>query len=69
MSRNDPIGPVWVFDESRLEQALQAYQTEALAAYPRQAERIQTTLLAVRDFLHSEQAAELRMRLGGADAR
>lgn len=65
MSRNDSMGPVWVFDESRLEEALAAYQEAALAAYPNQAERIHTTLLAMRDFLHSPQAEPLRMRLGG----
>ena len=64
MSRNDSMGPVWVFDESRLEQALAAYQAEALAAYPRQEARILTTMAAMRDFLHSEQAVSLRMRLG-----
>lgn len=64
MSRNQAMGPVWVFDESRLEQALAAYAADALAAYPQQAERIQTTVLAMRDFLHSAQATELRMRLG-----
>lgn len=64
MSHNDNFGPVWVFDEGRLDQALQAYANEALAAYPEQTERIHTTLLAMRDFLHSEHAAILRMRLG-----
>jgi len=64
MSRNDTIGPIWVFDESRLEQALMAYQAEALAAYPQQEARIMTTVAAMRDFLLSEQAAGLRMRLG-----
>lgn len=64
MSRNDAMGPVWVFDPSRLEEALAAYQADALAAYPDQEERIRTTVVAMRDFLYSEQAAELRMRLG-----
>lgn len=30
MSRNDAMGPVWVFDPSRLEEALAAYQADAL---------------------------------------
>jgi hypothetical protein len=64
MSSNDTMGPIWVFDESRLEQALASYQAEALADYPHQQARIMTTVAAMRDFLHSEQAASLRMRLG-----
>jgi hypothetical protein len=64
MSHNDNLGPVWVFDQARLDQALQSYESEALAAYPGQTERIRTTVLAMRDFLNSEHAAILRMRLG-----
>jgi len=64
MSASDHSGAVWVFDQERLEQALQSYQAEAMAAYPQQAERIRTTVLAMRDFLASEHAAALRMRLG-----
>lgn len=64
MSRNTASGPVWVFDEPRLEQALSDYQDAAMTAYPQQEERIRTTVLAMRDFLHSSQAAGLRMRLG-----
>jgi hypothetical protein len=64
MSQNDSFGPVWVFDQARLDEALQAYESAALAAYPQQAARIRTTTLAMRDFLCSEQAANLRMRLG-----
>lgn len=64
MSSNHAMGPIWVFDESRLDDALDAYQAEALAAYPDQETRIRTTVLAMRDFLYSDHAAGLRMRLG-----
>lgn len=64
MSGKETMGPVWVFDASRLQQALEAYQADALATYPAQEARIKTTVAAMRDFLHSEHAASLRMRLG-----
>ncbi|MEN8176711.1 MAG: hypothetical protein ABFS23_13175 [Pseudomonadota bacterium] len=54
---------IWVFDEAKLEEALARYQEEALAAYPGQEERIRVTLVAVRDFLHSEHAEKLVMKV------
>jgi hypothetical protein len=66
MSRTTEIGPIWVFDKVRLEEALAAYEAEALAAYPHQAARIRTTLLAMRDFFDSDHARTLRMPLGSA---
>lgn len=66
MSEGRAIGRIWVFDEASLERAISAYQAEALAAYPQQEERILTTMLAVRDFLHSAQADCLVM--GGKQA-
>lgn len=65
MARDDSMGPVWVFDAARLDEALAAYQAAALADYPDQEQRIRITVAAMRDFLHSPQAAGLRMRLGG----
>ncbi len=59
----DRSDQIWVFDESKLNEALAAYQAEALAAYPQQSERIRTTLAAVRDFLHSEHARKLSMQV------
>jgi hypothetical protein len=53
---------VWVFDEGNLNEALAAYEAAALAAYPRQAERIRIAMLAIRDFLYSEQAERLVMK-------
>lgn len=67
MTQQENKGAVWVFDAARLDEALDAYEAEALAAYPRQQERIRTTVLAMRDFLYSEPAAPLRMKLGGND--
>ncbi len=54
-------GRIWVFDENRLEESLQAYEQAALAAYPHQEERIRITVAAMRDFLHSEYADPLIM--------
>lgn len=65
MTQKESKGAVWVFDAARLDAALEAYEAEALAAYPQQQERIRTTVLAMRDFLYSDPAAPLRMKLGG----
>jgi hypothetical protein len=54
-------GRIWVFDESRLEESLLAYEQAALDAYPHQEERIRITVAAMRDFLHSEYADPLVM--------
>jgi len=59
-------GRIWIFDEGKLEEALARYEEAALAAYPDQAERIQITLRAMRDFLQSEYADKLRW--SGSDA-
>jgi hypothetical protein len=61
MSDVDEPDRIWVFDESKLNEALAAYQAEAFAAYPHQSERIRTTLAAVRDFLYSRHAEKLIM--------
>jgi hypothetical protein len=52
---------IWVFDESKLEEALARYQAAALDAYPHQEERVKITVAAVRDFLRSEHADKLVM--------
>jgi hypothetical protein len=62
MTRENPIGRVWVFDASALEEALQRYQAAANAAYPHQRERIGIAIAAIRDFLHSELADPLTLR-------
>lgn len=51
---------IWVFDEAKLEQALATYRDEAVAAYPDREELIDTVMLAMRDFLHSEHAKKLK---------
>lgn len=53
------LGNIWVFDETKLEQALQEYKQEALSAYPQREELIETVILGMRDFLHSEHAEKL----------
>jgi hypothetical protein len=52
---------IWVFDESKLEEALARYEAAALDAYPHQEERVRITVAAIRDFLHSEHADKLVM--------
>ena len=47
-------GRIWVFDETRLEESLEAYRQAALEAYPHQEELIRITVAAMRDFLYSE---------------
>ena len=54
---------IWVFDESKLKQSLETYRLAAVQAYPEQEEKINLTVMAVRDFLDSEQAAKLRMNI------
>lgn len=56
------LGRIWVFDEGKLNEALADYEAAAVAAYPRQAERIQVAVLAIRDFLYSEQAEGLVLK-------
>ena len=54
---------IWVFDESKLDQAIEAYRSAAIQAYPNQEEKINLTVLAFKDFLDSDQAAKLRMNI------
>ena len=54
------IGRIWIFDEGKLQDALERYERAALEAYPDQQERIHITVRAMRDFLHSEHADKLR---------
>jgi len=55
------IGRIWVFDETKLEEALARYEAASLEAYPQQEERIRITVAAMRDFLHSHHADKLVM--------
>ena len=57
------LGKIWVFDESKLDEALARYRQAALQAYPQQQEKIELTLLAVKDFLVSEFAEKLTMNV------
>ena len=54
---------IWVFDECKLDQAIEASRAAAIQAYPQQEEKINLTVLAFKDFLDSEQAAKLRMNI------
>lgn len=59
------VGRIWIFDEGKLEAALERYRDAALDAYPEQRERILITVEAMRDFLHSEHAGKLLWEGGG----
>lgn len=54
---------IWVFDESKLDQAIETYRSAAIKAYPHQEEKINLTVLAFKDFLDSDEAAKLRMNI------
>lgn len=57
------LGKIWVFDQSKLDEAIDKYRDAAITAYPQQADKINLTLLAVRDFLNSEFAEKLTMNV------
>ena len=61
------LGKIWVFDESKLEEALQRYQQASIEAYPKQEEKIKITMLAIRDFLNSNFAEKLTMNVKLSD--
>ena len=52
---------IWIFDENRLREALDEYEQASVEAYPKQEERIRTTIRAMEDFLNSEYASKLIM--------
>jgi hypothetical protein len=56
---------VFVFTGATLEQALDDWVADQLAAYPNQEERIRVTALAMRDFFASPQVERHKMVLGG----
>lgn len=57
------LGKIWVFDESKLEEAIEKYRQASFEAYPHQEEKINVTIMAVRDFMHSEYAEKLTMNV------
>jgi hypothetical protein len=57
------LGKIWVFDESKLDEALANYRQASLEAFPAQHERIEITLLAIKDFLVSDYADKLKMNV------
>jgi hypothetical protein len=62
------LGKIWVFDESKLDEALDRYRQASVQAYPHQQEKINVTLLAIRDFLDSEFAEKLTMNVKVTDS-
>ena len=61
------LGKIWVFDESKLEEAIEKYRQASIEAYPHQEEKINVTIMAVRDFMHSEYAEKLTMNVKVTD--
>ena len=55
----------YVFSHSTFLQALEEWEAEQIKAYPKQKERIQITVLAMQDFLQSEQVKAHKMILSG----
>ncbi len=53
---------IWVFDENRLDEALDGYERASIEIYPNQEEKIRLTIKAMRDFLYSDYADKLTMR-------
>ena len=52
---------IWIFDENRLKEALDAYQQASIDAYPKHEEQIRITVKAMEDFLNSKYAERLIM--------
>jgi hypothetical protein len=55
---------VFVFTGATLEQALDDWLADQIAAYPHQEERIRIAALAMRDFFASPQVERHKMKLG-----
>ncbi|OOY50972.1 hypothetical protein [Solemya velum gill symbiont] len=53
---------IWVFDENRLNEALDGYEQESIDAYPQHEEKIRITIKAMRNYLYSDYADRLTMR-------
>lgn len=60
---------VFVFTGATLEQALDDWVADQLAAYPHQEARIRITALAMRDFFESPQIDRHKMLLGNQRGR
>jgi hypothetical protein len=56
---------VFVFTGATLEEALNEWVETQITAFPHQADRIQITALAMRDFFMSSQIERHKMVLGG----
>ncbi len=61
------LGKIWVFDESKLVEAIEKYRQASIAAYPQHEEKISLTMLAIKDFLDSEHAEKLTMNVKVSD--
>lgn len=56
--KNDPV---FAFQYSTLQQALEAWKREQIEAYPHRAELIETVALAMEDFMQSKQVHDYKM--------
>ncbi len=53
--------PIFAFQYSTLQQALESWKTEQIAAYPHQAELIETVVAAMQDFMTSDHVRAHKM--------
>lgn len=63
MSDFDTPPQSWVFNRDTLEVALAQWKAAQIEAYPHQEELIQTTTLAMQDFLDSEYVKKNKMTM------
>lgn len=56
--------PIFAFQYSTLQKALESWKAEQIEAYPHQAERIETVVAAMRDFMTSEHVRAHKMIVG-----
>ncbi len=53
--------PIFAFQYSTLQQALESWKAEQIAAYPHQAELIETVVAAMQDFMTSDHVRNHKM--------
>ena len=71
MKKNSPTDPnqiqnvTYVFSHTTLLEALKEWEQEQIEHYPKQQERIQTTVVAMQYFLRSQQVKDHKMIVNG----
>ncbi|MEE9351982.1 MAG: hypothetical protein V3U78_06945 [Thiotrichaceae bacterium] len=64
--KND--NPTYIFSHSTLLEALEEWELEQIKHFPHQAERVQTTVVAMQHFLRSRQVKDHKMLMSGEPA-